>query len=191
MLTHFRVWGLIAAPLYIQNSTFYSPLTRLVLDTDAKHSQDVGRLKHFHGFHILFETSFQLPIWQWHGGRKKERGTVTDMLYLLQLVLKVNKSTKITKWWMQLGKRKLVLSWNVHRPYVGGRRVSVSLDGHWETTVLSSVDLWGWRCPEGLLGQAVNKLVFKILLFDDLDAHIVGLLHCENMWSKVSLGQDL
>lgn len=45
-------------------------LTILVLDTDAEHSQDVGRLKALHGVHLLLEYGLHCSAeretpWQW------------------------------------------------------------------------------------------------------------------------------
>ncbi len=55
--------------------TCCSSLTLLILDTDAKHSQDVGRLKPLHGLNFLIEHRPHLPAWGEHVYVDNEYGT--------------------------------------------------------------------------------------------------------------------
>ena len=63
-----------------------------------------------------------------------------------------------------------------HRPCGGVQGVNVSLDGHWESTVLSSVDLRGGCFHERLFWIVVVQSFW----FDHLDGYGsgAGLIHC-------------
>lgn len=127
-------------------------LTILVLDTDAKHSQDVGRLEAPHGFNLLVEDWSHLPDYKdnVHVKSKSEhhgcRSEVTTCL-LHDLIFK-----------------------HYYRLWTGVRRVDVSLDGHGEAAVLSFVNLGGRRRHEGLL----LILVLQLVWFDHSDDFISG-----------------
>lgn len=81
--------------------TCCSSLTLLILDTDAKHSQDVGWLKPLHGFNFLIENRPHLPACGEHVYVDNEYGTV------FHIFIHNNTHTKIElkmiwQWWKKI-----------------------------------------------------------------------------------------